>query len=181
MAAAPHSQSFLWGCSCMKNGWCVQCACVKREQLCVDCWPSKIKLNRCMNSVHTAQGSTVNSAPIYPPAVVSQPATDHQSTNDSTYQLPIETTQQLASEFTYQSSTESIQLQPNASTCIPNRVSNFTPQHAHWGREASTPPIKGDCHAKTHQCGGTGCFTKWPSILGKTALVLQEVSLHTCS
>ena len=120
MAAAPRSQSFSRCCSCMKNGRCVRCACVKREQLCVDCWPSKIKPNRCINSIHTAQGSTVNSAPIHPPAAVPQPAMDnqstHQSTNESTYQLSIESTQQLASEF-HQSSTESIQLQPDASTC----------------------------------------------------------------
>ena len=116
MVAVPRSQSFSRCCSCMKNGQCVRCACVKRGQLCVDCWLSKIKPKQCMNSIHTAQGSTVNSTPIHPPAAVPEPDMDHQSTNECTYESPIESTQQLASEF-HQSSTESIQLQPDASTC----------------------------------------------------------------
>ena len=38
-------------CSCMSNGWCKHCDCVKAGHCCVDCWPSRNVPKRCLNVI----------------------------------------------------------------------------------------------------------------------------------
>ena len=36
-------------CSCMSNGRCVRCSCVREGHACIDCWPSRQNPKRCEN------------------------------------------------------------------------------------------------------------------------------------
>ena len=69
-------------CSCMKNGRCVRCNCVKKGLPCVDCWPSLTNPVRCQN---LAQNSTASSSDEHldhlGPSHADTP--DNNSTNDS--------------------------------------------------------------------------------------------------
>ena len=44
-------------CSCMKNGRCIRCQCVKNCSPCIDCWPSLTNPKRCENSGHLISDS----------------------------------------------------------------------------------------------------------------------------
>ena len=48
MGSRSRSQSRC--CSCMKNGKCIRCQCVKKGLPCVDCWPSLSNPSRCENT-----------------------------------------------------------------------------------------------------------------------------------
>ena len=45
-----RSRSHSRCCSCMKNGKCIRCQCVKKGLFCVDCWPSLSNPSCCENS-----------------------------------------------------------------------------------------------------------------------------------
>ena len=74
MAAVPRCQAQPKSrcCPCMKNGRCVRCQCVKKGQLCIDCWPSSTKPsrceNRCENSLASQDSSTAVTATVVPNA-----------------------------------------------------------------------------------------------------------------
>ena len=78
-------------CSCMSNGRCLRCACVKEGRACTDCRPSRMTPHRCENQLPTGEHTQESSTPGTPT-----------STSQSTFILPTFTkSQQAEAEVTW--------------------------------------------------------------------------------